>query len=269
VKVGLARVTETRNLYGNTYLTWFDAPQLLQGATPGTFLMLRCVEPGTVEGARAGTLPNDPFLPRPMSIHRVRAGQNGLEWAILYDVVGRGTAWLAQREPDDLVLGWGPLGRGYRVQPDAKQLLLVAGGIGIAPLVWLADEVIDRGKNVTLILGARSRDMSFPASELPPEVEVVAVTEDGSLGRRGLATDAIAEHLEWSDQVFACGPNAMFRTMAKSVRAGPRRPVQVLLEERMGCGTGICYGCTVDTRRKGMKLICKDGPMFELRDIYG
>ena len=79
---------------------------------------------------------------------------------------------------------------------------------------------------------------------------------------------AFVEHLEWCDQAFACGPNAMFRAMGDALRpAKHRRPVQVLLEERMGCGTGICYGCAVETR-KGMKLVCRDGPRFELREVF-
>jgi dihydroorotate dehydrogenase electron transfer subunit len=163
---------------------------------------------------------------------------------------------------------WGPLGRGYAVGRTSQNLLLVAGGIGVAPLVWLAEEAVNAGKSVTLVAGARSARQVFPPSLLPPEVEVAVVTEDGSAGRKGLATEAFAELLEWSDQVFACGPNAMFEAMARIARAARvRRSVQVLLEERMGCGTGICYGCAVKTR-KGMRLVCKDGPRFDIRDIW-
>ena len=93
-------------------------------------------------------------------------------------------------------------------------------------------------------------------------------TEDGSLGRRGLATEAFVEHLEWCDEAFACGPNAMFQAMADAMRKSRvQRPVQALLEESMGCGTGICYGCAVKTRR-GMRLVCKDGPKFELGEVF-
>ncbi len=266
-----ARVTENERLYGNTYVTWFAAPELVRGVTPGQFVMLRCVEPSLHgEAPPSGSaLPDDPLLPRPMSVHRVRPGADGTEWSILYDVVGRGTAWLATRRPGDLVFCWGPLGHGYTVRRTAQHLLLVAGGIGVAPLVWLADEAVAGGKSVTMIIGGRSAEQVFPPSLLPAEVEVVAMTEDGSLGRRGLATEAFVEHLEWCDQAFACGPNAMFQAMAEAMRrCRSRRPVQVLLEEAMGCGTGICYGCAVRTRR-GMRLGCKDGPKFELRDVFG
>jgi dihydroorotate dehydrogenase electron transfer subunit len=268
VKLAWATVIESQRLYGDTWLLWLRAPELARGAVPGQFLMLRCHD----EGSGAGYGP--PMLPRPMSYHRFRmAPGGGHDFAILYEVVGRGTEWLSRRQPADRVLVWGPLGRGYAVRRGAGNLLLLAGGVGVAPLVGLADEQVARGCNVTLIQGARSADGLFPAHLLAPEVEVVTVTEDGSMGRRGLVTDVVPEYLSWADQVFACGPNAMFRSLADVVRRfegeGARRgrkPVQVLLEEVMPCGTGICYGCAARTRR-GVRLICKDGPRFELRDV--
>ena len=267
-----ARVVESERLYGDTHVTWFAPSDVARDAHPGQFVMLRCVEARATGEAvpSALDLPEDPLLPRAMSIHRFRPGPDGREWSILYDVVGRGTEWLASRRAGDFVFCWGPLGHGYAVRDSSRQLLLVAGGIGVAPLVWFADEAVDQGLSVTLVLGGRTKEQIFPASLLQPEVEVVVTTEDGSLGQRGLATEAFVAHLEWCDQAFACGPNAMFRAMADAMRgARARRPVQVLLEERMGCGTGICYGCAVETRRGGMKLVCKDGPKFELRDVFG
>ena len=272
MNASFARVVQNERLYGSTHVTWFAPSGAAQGAEPGQFVMLRCVEAlGRGEApASALGLPEDPLLPRAMSIHRFRPGTDGLEWSVLYDVVGQGTAWLAARRPGDEVFCWGPLGHGYTVRETSSQLLLVAGGVGVAPLVWLADDAIDRGRSVTLVLGGRTKEQIFPASLLQPEVEVVVTTEDGSLGRKGLATEAFVEHLEWCDQAFACGPNAMFGAMADAMRGvRARRSVQVLLEERMGCGTGICYGCAIETRRGGMKLVCRDGPKFELRDVFG
>ncbi len=259
----VATVTENARLYGNTYVTWFAAPELLRAAVPGQFLMLRVTvaEPDC-------RLPCDPLLPRPFSFHRLREGPDGTEWSLLYDVVGRGTQWLASRTPGDAVACWGPLGRGFSVRPTSQQLLLVAGGVGVAPLVWLAEAALADNKSVTLVLGGRSAEQIYPASQLPAEVEVIVTTEDGSLGRRGLATEDFLEHLEWCDQAFACGPNPMFQAMARVMHGNaPRRPVQVLMEEGMACGAGICYGCAVETK-KGMRLVCKDGPRFDLRDIF-
>ena len=279
MKVGYATVTETAHLYADTYETWFHAPELAHGAYPGQFIMLRCSddqEYGAPEGDLTSHLSPasqyDPLLPRPMSYYRVRETKTGPEWGILYDVVGRGTAWLANRKPGDRVYAWGPLGRGYEIGRNSRNLLLVAGGIGVAPLVWLADDACAKGLSVTMIVGARDASRIIPASMLHPQVEVVVTTDDGSAGRKGLVTEPFAELYEWCDQAFACGPNVMMQAMAAVARKQKvRRSVQVLLEERMGCGTGICYGCAVEVRVRGgrsMKLVCKDGPRFEARDVW-
>ena len=271
MKIGYAEVVENERLYADTYAMWFRAPALGNGASPGQFLMLRCTDDAAYGDGAPGHA-DDPLLPRPMSYYRVRDGANGPEWAILYDVVGRGTAWLSRRKPGDRVYAWGPLGNGYKVGRTSRNLLLVGGGIGVAPLVWLADEAVAKGLSVTMIVGARTADLLFPSRLLPPEVEVVVTTDDGGTGRKGFVTEPFGELLEWCDQAFACGPTPMFRALAETARASKtRRSVQVLLEERMGCGTGICYGCAVEVRVRGgrsMKLVCKDGPRFELSDVY-
>ena len=283
-----ATVVECERLYGDVWTLWLHAPEVARGAVPGQFLMFRCHDDGpavTEDGVAAtfgsplaghtGTGYGPPMLPRPVSYHRPRPAQGGgHDFAILFEAIGRGTQWLSRRQPGDRIFAYGPLGRGYAVRREAGNLLLVAGGIGVAPLVWLADEQVARGRHVTLIQGARSAGGLFPAHLLPPEVEVIAVTEDGSAGRRGLVTDLVPEYLSWADQLFVCGPNAMSRALAEVVRRSEgegarrrRKPVQVLLEEVMPCGTGICYGCGITTR-KGVKLVCKDGPRFELRDVF-
>src|SRR5262245_61046477 len=116
--VGFIRVVENTRLYGDTYVMWFDSPEMLRGATVGQFLMLRCSDVmDDTEGPPTGaSLRDDPLLPRAMSYHRLRQGANGTEFSILYDVVGRGTAWLAGRNPGDEVFAWGPLGRGYSLR---------------------------------------------------------------------------------------------------------------------------------------------------------
>jgi dihydroorotate dehydrogenase electron transfer subunit len=249
---------------------WLRSEELQRGATPGQFLMLRCADPAT-----DGEMPNDPLLGRAMSYHRIRETADGREFAILYEVVGRGTAWLARREPGEQVFGWGPLGRGYSLRGEGQNLLLIGGGIGVAPLLWLADEAVSRGRSVVLVHGTRNGDSVLPAHLVPSEVEVVVTTEDGSLGRKGRVTDVFPEYYAWADQVFTCGPNPMFEALAETLvrieggqRARRRKPVQALLESPMACGTGICYGCVVFDRRGEPRLVCKDGPRFELRDIW-
>jgi dihydroorotate dehydrogenase electron transfer subunit len=252
-----ALVTESRELYPHTFVLWVRAPEVSRGATVGQFAMLRCGEG------------YDPLLPRALSFYRIRDTEHGREIGFLYEVVGRGTEWLSRLRPGDTVELFGPLGHGYSVRPGTQNLLLVAGGIGVAPLVWLADEQVARGRNVTLLLGARTADQLYPSAVLPPEVEVVTATDDGSVGHHGVVTDLLPEYAAWADQIFACGPTPMFRSMAEVLRRVQyRKSCQALLEERMACGTGICYSCAVETRRGGMKLICKDGPRFELRDVF-
>jgi dihydroorotate dehydrogenase electron transfer subunit len=294
VKVGFLRVVENTRLYGNTYIMWFEAAvvdeavavpsrqqahraDFVNGAAPGQFVMLRTADEmaGASDTPSAEALADDPLLPRAMSYHRLRSSSAGKEFSILYDVVGRGTAWLARREPGDLVYGWGPLGRGYSLRNAGQNLLLVGGGIGIAPLLWLADDAVTRGQSVVLLDGARYADGVFPAELVPSEVEVVVTTEDGSIGRQGRVTDVFLDYFDWADTVYVCGPNPMFAAIADVLRrheaAGRmrrRRPVQALLEAQMGCGTGICYGCAVFDRRGEPRLVCKDGPRFELREIW-
>lgn len=250
-------VTESARLYGETHILWLTMPPPLAVATPGQFVM-----------AYAGEY-SDPLLGRALSIHRTRTTGGAEEFALLFDVVGRGTDWLARRVPGDAVRVVGPLGRGFEPRARVQRMLLVGGGIGCAPLVWLADRLVADGREVTLALGARSEPQIFPPALLAPAVELVVTTEDGSLGARGLVTAPFEELLPWCDQAFACGPNPMFEALHGVLRrSGLRKPVQALLEQTMACGMGICYSCAVFPRRGGVRLVCTDGPMFDLRDLY-
>lgn len=253
-----AEVIEGDRLYGETHVLWFPRIDGLRSATPGQFVMARCGEG------------DDPLLGRAMSLYRTRKGERGEEFAILFDVVGRGTDWLARRRPGDTVRLVGPLGRGFEPRERVQRILLVGGGIGVAPLVWLAERFVEEGREVTLIVGGRGEAQIYPPRLLPPAVEVVIATEDGSLGERGRVTAPFERLLSWCDQAFACGPQPMFEALYEVMRRSPlRKPVQALLEARMACGTGICYSCAVFPRRGGVKLVCTDGPMFDLRDLYG
>jgi dihydroorotate dehydrogenase electron transfer subunit len=239
-----------------TYLVWLEAPGIAVEARPGQFVMAAC-------GA-------DTFLPRPFSVHRVDGGQ----LALLFKVVGKGTRWLAQRKKGETLDIFGPLGHGFTINPNSNNLLLVGGGIGIAPLCFLADDALKEDKKVTLIQGARAAACLLPIAcpqklyekgVLPASLEVLNATEDGLEGFKGLATQLIPHYLKGIDQVFACGPAAMYRTMARMPELKDK-DVQLSLEIMMGCGTGVCYGCTIKTK-KGLKQVCKDGPVFEMGEL--
>ena len=136
--------------------------------------------------------------------------------------------------------------------------------MGIAPLYFLCQKQIQLGHSVTLLYGTRSYQR-YPEHLLPSGIYVASTTDDGSFGRHGLITSLIPEYVAWADQVFACGPLPMYKSMARMPELSGKN-VQVSLELVMGCGRGICYGCTIQTK-KGPAKVCKDGPVFYLDEI--
>lgn len=236
------------------WLIWVDAPEIASMSMPGQFLMVRCG--GGLE------MP----LRRPLSIHKTADVGRGAV-ALLFNVVGHGTRWLSSLREGDRIDILGPLGRGFSLNAAAKNLLLVAGGMGIAPLAFLAQEALSQGHSITLLLGASSAPLLYPQSFLHSGVHLEVATEDGTSGSKGLVTDILPAFIDWADQIFACGPHGMYRTMAaQGYEALKGKSVQLSLEMRMGCGLGACYGCTVKTRQ-GPKQACREGPVFELDDI--
>lgn len=233
----------------SSYLLWLEAPGIAGIARPGQFVMLRCED--------------QTFLRRPLSIHRVSADKTRL--AFLFAVVGQGTSWLAGLKPGERLDLLGPLGNGFDIAPGPKRAVLLAGGLGIAPLSFLADELASQSVRVALLYGAASSALLYPEHLLPATAEYVPATEDGSYGRRGFITAYLADYLSDDTALFACGPTPMYRTMA-AMNGLADRDVQVSLETGMACGLGVCYGCTVKTRN-GLKQVCKQGPIFNMHDI--
>jgi dihydroorotate dehydrogenase electron transfer subunit len=267
------------------HLMWIEAPDIAVAAQPGQFITVRC---------------GDLTLRRPFSIHQSSplTGEDSGEGeiAVLFKVAGKGTLWLSQRQRGERIDILAPLGNGFSIPPtkprQSKHLLLVAGGIGIAPLVFLMQYASSQHQ-ITLIHGASTTAHLYPSamlrtgpfsragkkrikpSPLPNGVQFIPITEDGSMGQKGKATDILPDFLDWADQVYACGPVDMYKAMAemswrvpiKSGRSNLKlKKCQASLEVRMGCGFGACYGCTIKTK-KGLKQVCRDGPVFELDDI--
>ena len=249
-------ITSNVEVMPGVHFMWIEAPDIAVAAQPGQFLTVRC-----------GSF----ILRRPFSVHQV----SSREIALLFKVTGKGTLWLSQQQKRDRIDILGPLGRGFSIEPGARNLLLVAGGIGIAPLVFLMQYAVSQHQ-ITLIHGASTAAQLYTERSQPTAisyqgVQFVPVTEDGSMGKKGMATDILPDFLDWADQVYACGPADMYKAMAEmSWRAKQSnlkiRKCQVSLEVRMGCGFGACYSCTINTK-KGLKQVCRDGPVFELDDI--
>ncbi len=245
-----ASVISNNEVMPGVNLIWLESPQIASAAQPGQFVMVRCGEGF------------EHPLHRPLSIHQLA---DGTKLAFLFNVVGKGTHWLAQCQVGNNIDLLGPLGNSYSIHPESHNLLLLAGGIGIAPLCFLTQAALNQGCSVRLLLGASTANQLYPGRFLPPEAELIITTEDGTAGKKGMITDLLPDFVDWADQIFACGPLPMYKAMVQMPELKDK-PVQASLEVRMGCGRGVCYSCTLKTRG-GLKQVCQDGPVFNLDDI--
>jgi dihydroorotate dehydrogenase electron transfer subunit len=224
-------------------------------ARPGQFVMVR------------GDWGAHPILPRAFSL--VEAGEAG---AVLVREVGDGTRRLAAMRPGDALSVLGPRGHGYSEIARERTPVLVAGGVGAAPLVFLAERLRAAGRRPIALFGARTRNDLPLADRLAAAGDLRIATEDGSLGERGLVTALLEPLLEKGRaaeiEICACGPERMLEAVAKlAVAAGAR--CQVTLESPMACGMGTCKGCAVLAASGGYKYVCSDGPVFDAGEIYG
>ncbi len=246
-----ASVISNNEVMPGVHLIWLESPPIASTAQPGQFVMVCCGE-GFEHPLR-----------RPLSIHQLA---DSTKLAFLFNVVGKGTSWLAQCQAGNNIDLLGALGNGYSIHPESHKLLLLAGGIGIAPLRFLAQQALNQGCSVRLLLGTSTATQLYPRHLLPPEAKLTITTEDGTAGKKGMITDLLPDFADWADQIFACGPILMYQVMAARNQQLKAKSVQVSLEVRMGCGRGICYGCTLKTKG-GLKQVCQDGPVFALDDI--
>lgn len=222
------------------------------GLMAGQFLHIACGE---------GLL-----LRRPISVCMVQQDEPCDTARIVFEVRGEGTQWLAQRQVGDKLNVLGPLGNGFAVAPNDR-LLLVGGGIGVPPLLGQAAFT---AKNATAVLGFRSADRAMLEEDYQDYCEAVYLcSDDGSLGRHGFVDAQLKDILEQDKNftaVLACGPKPMLKNVAK-VAARYGVPCQVSLEERMACGVGACLGCAVQMADGTMKHVCKDGPVFDAKEV--
>lgn len=243
---------------------------LLVVATPG---IATRAHPGQFVHVRPGER-FDPLLRRPYSFNGIdrRAG----EIELIVKPLGEGGEWIASRRAGDALDLLGPLGTSFVVRRATRNLLLVAGGTGIAPMKVLAEQESGR-RNVTLVMGGRTVEHLWPSHRLPSAVEYIAATEDGSFGVKGRVTDALAEALPWSDQLCACGPwpmlaalgrlrDAALRSSSPSPGRAPLEDAQVAVEQHMGCAMGVCRACVIVTA-EGNARVCREGPVFALGDV--
>ena len=225
-----------------------EAPHIAAQAKPGQFVMVYM--PGD----------NRYMLPRPLSLFNVDRVRG--EVTLMFEIKGRGTALLAASSESEQWKMLGPLGSGFPALPERS--LLVGGGLGIAPLVFLA---ATSQHPLKLIYAARTNEQLFcPDENLQiPGVTILEVTEDGSRGSKGLATDLVNALVDEVDAVFACGPRPMLAAISV-IATRSRKPCWISLEEYMACGVGACYGCSVATK-SGYQRVCKEGPVFPAGEV--
>ncbi|MDP3980200.1 MAG: dihydroorotate dehydrogenase electron transfer subunit [Chlamydiota bacterium] len=224
---------------------------------PGQFAMLRlCHGEGSV-------------LPRPYSIHW--AEKNLIEF--LYKVYGKGSAGISRLRPNELVSVLGPLGNSFTTSL-ADEIILVAGGIGIAPFVYLVDQYF-KNKRVMLFTGNQNKSQVILTDVFSKmSVKVIHATDDGSVGVHGLITDVFKDYLEnindsKTREIFVCGPKQMEIKVAK-ICADYHMQAQFAMEEYMACGMGVCMGCVIPCQcheEKNYKRVCIEGPVFYGHEI--
>jgi dihydroorotate dehydrogenase electron transfer subunit len=245
------------------------APPEIAGTLPGKFVMVKVRDS------------IDPLLRRPFGIFNVGCieseypgGGYGEFFEILYKVVGKGTTVLANLHHGDHLDILGPLGKGFNVDSPGSEKILVGGGVGLAPLYYLARELA-KGSAVRLFAGGRSRDDIICITEFERlGIETYVSTDDGTLGEEGLVTEALEEYLlrNSSDKaIYACGPFPMLKAVS-GIAEHFGIPCQVSLEAYMACGVGACLGCVIKGRNHtdespDYRCVCKEGPVFDHNDL--
>ncbi len=250
-------ITAHQEVARDHYRLVLHAPQLARDAKPGQFCMLQ-VQEGYY-----------PFLRRPMSIERIfRDG-----FSVLFKVEGEGTRLLATRSAGETLNVQGPLGNGFSLEPDFDRYILVAGGIGVAPLPGLADALIQNlGKTPEVIIAARTEDMLLCEKDFRQMgCKISLATDDGSAGVKGFASDVLRDlQPDEKTVVYACGPMPMMRA-THEVCTELGVPCYASLEAVMACGDGVCLGCVVETNveieAERMVRVCHDGPVFDTNII--
>ena len=247
-------VLENKKVNGEYYKLVFSSPKLSKNVLPGQFLNLQ------IEN-HEGLL-----LRRPFSYYRIK----GSKIEVLYEILGRGTALLAEKRAGHKLKALGPLGKPFSQKIKGKKPILVAGGVGVPPLVFLAETTRGSGIAPVLLIGCGTKDEALPKKELSQvKGPVFYATDDGSYGRKGFVTVLLHDILKKEDPkslfVQTCGPRAM---MSAVVNLAKEFGVEgeASIDERMACGVGSCLGCVVETK-DGFKTSCVEGPVFSFCDL--
>ena len=237
--------------FGRSVLLRLRAEHVLPKILPGQFVQVR------VDGSPST------YLRRPISIHDVDAKQN--EITLLVQQVGDGTRHIAALEVGDRVNMVLPLGNGFSLPGIGEKVLLVGGGIGIAPLYYFAKVLGEKGIRPILLLGGKTQSDLLRLNDYQQLGETFVTTEDGSLGEKGFVTMHSVWQNQSFDKIYVCGPKPMMKAVAK-LAAEKNVWCEVSLENLMACGLGACLCCVEDTV-DGHVCVCKEGPVFNTRRL--
>ncbi|MFO7859659.1 MAG: dihydroorotate dehydrogenase electron transfer subunit [Desulfosalsimonas sp.] len=252
-------LTENKRISGSYFRLRAACGVHYAKAAAGQFVTLRLLDQ------------TEPLLRRPFSIHQVNIGSNGIpEIEILYRVVGGFTSKLSRQPAGSRLDLLGPLGHGFTVTAHTRPAAVVAGGIGVAPLVFLVWQLKLAGMDpdlITVFLGGQTRSDILCRDRFEHMgVRTKNTTEDGSLGFHGLVTTSLETWLKTADpaMIYACGPHGMLMAVGKIARSA-NTACELSIETLMACGLGVCMGCAVKTRSsgEGFEHVCKHGPVFD------
>ncbi|MBI4388488.1 MAG: dihydroorotate dehydrogenase electron transfer subunit [Candidatus Omnitrophica bacterium] len=248
----LVAITENRKVNQDYWKLSFHSPKLAQGVRAGQFINVQLEKN------------SDPFLRRPFSYYRVVGNQV----EILYEILGRGTQLLTYKQKGDQLKVLGPLGKPFTAKMGgARKRILVAGGVGVPPLVFLAEQTaVDY-----LLIGCKSKGEVLPKKEFARvKAKVMYTTEDSSYGTKGFVTVLLREIIDREKNpksifIQTCGPHAMMNAVMKLASEFGIEG-EASIDERMACGVGACLGCMVKTR-DGYKTSCIEGPVFQFGEL--
>ncbi|MCX5695921.1 MAG: dihydroorotate dehydrogenase electron transfer subunit [Candidatus Omnitrophica bacterium] len=245
-----AKILAQTKIKDNYWHCEFSAPQIAKNALPGQFINIRV------------SANFDPLLRRPISLHGVSAAKV----KIVYEVVGKATEILVRKKKGEFLDIIGPLGNGFDLgmqKAEGRRQILVAGGMGVAPLMFLAEKL--KVPSLVLIGAKTKKDLLCVQEFKKLGCSVKISTDDGSLGFKGRVTELLRNNLTKSCALYACGLKPMLKVIS-DIANEYNIPAQVSLEEHMSCGIGACLGCVVKTK-EGLKRVCQEGPVFKAQDL--
>ncbi len=249
-----------------------DLQVISREALGDRFVLLKCIDPAAplppmmpgqfaqlrVDGSK------ETFLRRPISINYVDTKKNQI-W-FLIQLVGNGSRALGRLSEGDTLNALLPLGNGFSMPVSQEQKhLLVGGGVGTAPLLYMGAQMNLMGFRPTFLLGARTKDMLLQLEDFEREGDVYVTTEDGSAGDKGFVTQHSVLYTTHFDRISVCGPSPMMKAVARYAKDNDI-PCEVSLENMMACGLGACL-CCVEKTVKGNVCVCTEGPVFDIKEL--